>query len=53
MADVDTIQSQLAKPTPNKGIIAAAWESVKAAATIDGCVGLVNKVSGLIGGLLT
>ncbi len=53
VADIDTIQSQLAKPTPNKAIIAAACETVKTAATIDGCVGLVNKVAGLIGGLLT
>lgn len=53
VADIDTIQSQLAKPTPNKRIIAAAWETVKTAATIDGCVGLVKKVAGLIGGLLT
>lgn len=52
VADIDTIQSQLAKPVPNKGIIAAAWETVKTAATIDGCIGLVNKVAGLIGGLL-
>jgi len=53
VADIDTIQSQLAKPTPNMNIIAAAWETVKTAATIDGCVGLVNKVAGLVGGLLT
>lgn len=53
VADIDTIQSQLAKPAPNKGIIAAVWETVKTAATIDGCVGLVNKVEGLIRGLLT
>ncbi len=52
VADIHTIQSQLVKPTPNKGIIEAAWETVKAAATIDGCAGLVNKVAGLIGGLL-
>ncbi len=52
VADIDTIQTQLAKPTPNKRIIAAAWETVKTAATIDGCVNLVNKVAGLIGGLL-
>lgn len=53
VADIDTIQSQLAKPTPDKRIITAAWETVKNAATIDGCVSLVNKVAGLIGGLLT
>ncbi|MDZ7266886.1 MAG: hypothetical protein ONB48_06085 [candidate division KSB1 bacterium] len=53
VADIDTIQSQLAKPTPNKGIIAAAWKTVQAAATIDGCVGFVDKVAGLIKGLLS
>ena len=53
VADIDTIQSQLAKPAPNKGIIGAAWESVKVAATIDGCAGLVTKVGAFVGGLLT
>jgi dihydroxyacetone kinase-like predicted kinase len=53
VADIDTIQSQLAKPTPNKRIIAAAWETVKVAATIDGCAGLVSKVTTFIGGLLS
>lgn len=52
VADIDTIQSQLAKPEPNRGIVKAAWESVKGAAAINGCVGLVTKVSGLIVGLL-
>ncbi len=52
VADIDTIQSQLAKPTPNKGIIAAAWTTVKAAASIAGCISFVDKVSLLIGELL-
>jgi hypothetical protein len=49
VADLDTIQSQLAKPEPNRGIVKAAWEAVKIAATIDGCSALVQ--SGLISGL--
>lgn len=53
VADIETIQSQLAKPAPNKDIIGAAWQTVKAAATINGCVGLVTKVGALVGGLLT
>lgn len=53
VADIDTIQSQLAKPVPNKGIVTAAWETVKGAAAINGCTALVTKVTGLIGGLLT
>jgi predicted transcriptional regulator len=52
VADIDTVQSQLAKPTPNKGIIAAAWETVKGAAAIDGCANIVEKVAGLIGGVI-
>jgi hypothetical protein len=52
VADIDTVQSQLAKPTPNKRIIAAAWETVKSAAAIDGCAHLVGKVANLIGGVL-
>jgi hypothetical protein len=53
IADIDTIQSQLAKPQPNKSIIATAWDGVKAAAAINGCVGFVTKVAGLISGFLT
>jgi len=52
VADIDTIQSQLAKPEPNRGIVKAAWDTVKAAAAIGGCAALVHKVAGLIAGLL-
>src|ERR1700722_5164307 len=31
-ADIKTIQSQLAKPTPNRNIVAAAWSAIKGAA---------------------
>ena len=37
VADIETIKSQLAKPEPNRAIIQAAWETVKAAAAINGC----------------
>ena len=53
VADIETIQSQLAKPVPNKGIISAAWESVKAAAAINGCANLVMHATSLIAGFLT
>jgi len=52
VADIDTIESQLAKPEPNRGIIAAAWESVKAASAIGGCADLVQRVAQFIGALL-
>jgi len=51
VADIDTIQSQLAKPDPSRGIIAAAWDSVKGAAAIGGCTALAERVGDFIGGL--
>jgi hypothetical protein len=51
VADIDTIQSQLAKPSPNKSIVLAAWETVKGAAAISGCADLVTTVAGLIAGV--
>jgi hypothetical protein len=48
VADIETIQTQLAKPEPNKSIVAAAWDGVKGAAAINGCTTLVGKVAGLI-----
>jgi len=48
VADIDTIESQLAKTEPNRGIIAAAWNTIKAAASINGCAALIGKISSLI-----
>jgi len=52
VADIDTIQSQLAKPSPNKSIVAAAWEAVKGAAALNGCASLVLSVGNLLAGFL-
>lgn len=48
VADIETIQSQLAKPRPNHDIIKAAWDTVKGAAAIQGCAALVEKVFAFI-----
>ncbi len=48
VADIDTIQSQLAKPEPTRSIIKAAWKVVQGAAAINGCTVLVSKVAGLL-----
>jgi hypothetical protein len=48
VADIDTIQSQLAKSVPNPTIVRSAWEVVKGAAAINGCTALVAKVAGLL-----
>jgi hypothetical protein len=53
VADIDTVQSQLAKPQPNRGIVSAAWAAVKGAATLNGCAGFVEHITGLIAPLLT
>lgn len=53
VADIETIQSQLVKTAPNRTIIKAAWESVKAAAAINGCSNLVADVGVMIGLLVS
>ena len=53
VADIDTIQSQLAKPQPNSKIVAAAWEAVKGAASSNGAVAFVEKLTGLIARLIS
>ena len=53
VADIQTIQTQLAKPEPNSGIIQAAWTAVKAAASIGGCATLVSRVQELIQGFIS
>jgi hypothetical protein len=53
VADIETIQSQLAKSQPIRAVVSAAWMAVKAAAVIDGCAGLVHKVAGYIAPFIT
>jgi len=52
VADIDTIQSQLAKTNPNKSIINIAWEGIKVASAINGCTNLFEKVLNLIMGFI-
>lgn len=47
-SDIDSIESQLAKSSPNKSVIAAAWEGVKKFATIVDVASKVGKVAGLL-----
>jgi len=53
VADIDTIQSQLAKPNPNQSIVTTAWQVVKGSAAINGCSTLVGKVGDLIASFLS
>lgn len=49
VADIDSIQSQLAKTKPSNTVIQGAWETVK---RLDTVLGLADKV-GRVGALLT
>jgi hypothetical protein len=40
VADIDSIQSQLAKPNPNRTLVQGAWETVK---KLDTVLGLADK----------
>jgi len=48
VADIDTVQSQLAKPAPNRSIIGAAWSTIRGAAVIAECLPLVERAQHLI-----
>lgn len=43
-AEVKTIQSQLAKPNPDKGILARSWGALKGVATLGGLTNAANLV---------
>jgi len=48
VADIDSIQSQLAKAKPNRTVIQGAWEAVKKLDTALGFADKVTKVAGLL-----
>ena len=48
VADIDSIQSQLAKPSPNPTVIKGAWEGLKTLETVVGLAEKVAKVAALI-----
>jgi hypothetical protein len=52
VADIDSIQSQLAKEKPNRTIIQGAWEAVKKLDTVAGLADKVAKIAGLLGPFL-
>jgi hypothetical protein len=45
VADIDSIQSQLAKANPNRTVIQGAWEPVKKLDTVLGLADKVTKVA--------
>lgn len=47
-SDIQTIASQIGKSKPNRSIVKAAWESVKALADVEGFLQLVTRITPLI-----
>lgn len=50
---VNTIKSQIARPSPDKGILKIAWKSLQAAATISGAVQFVDQLKPMIEGVIS
>lgn len=48
VADIDSIQSQLAKAEPNRTVVRGAWEAVKKLDTVLGLADKVGKVAALL-----
>lgn len=53
LADVSTIQSQLAKPTPNTSVIKQVWAGVEKIVTAAGFTELVMKAGAFIAAMVT
>lgn len=52
VADIETIQTQLAKPDPNRGIVRAAWQAIERVAAIEGLAAFVARVAVLLAGIM-
>ena len=48
VVDIDSIQDQLAKPSPNKTVIKSLWEGIKETASIAGLVEIIAKTTSFI-----
>lgn len=53
VVDVDTLQTQLARPTPNRELVSRLWEGINRAASIAGLADAAAKVAGLLTTLLS
>jgi hypothetical protein len=51
-ADIDALQAQLQKPTPNKTVVTSLWRSIEVAVTAAGFAELLHQAAQLIAPLL-
>ncbi len=52
VVDIDTLQTQLASPTPNGKVVAGLWENIHRAASVAGLATTAASVGVLIAGLI-
>jgi hypothetical protein len=52
VADIESLEAQLQKPTPQKSVIQALWSGIEKAAEVGGVIELVHRASELIQPLL-
>lgn len=53
VVDVDTLQTQLARPTPNRPLVSSLWESINRAASLVGLAEAADKVGHLVARLIS
>jgi len=53
VVDVDTLQTQLARPTPDRELVSRLWRGINRAASVAGLGETAAKVGGLIAGLVS
>lgn len=53
VVDVDTLQTQLARPTPNRPLVSQLWDGINRAASIAGLADAAAKVGALLAPLLS
>lgn len=52
ISDIDSLQSQLQKPEPNKSVIKSLWSGIKATVTASGFAEVVSKIAKFLSPLL-
>lgn len=52
VADIQSLQAQLAKPQPNRSVLRSIWQGLKVLATVEGVAGAFQRVATLLQPLL-
>lgn len=53
IGDIDSIQSQLAKPVPNKAVVETLWKGIEQAARVAGLIKTVLGIGGCLASIFT